>query len=190
MCSDLAKSVEKFLSKPEVAFAVLGAIQSDATSDRIDLANSGKLGKVVLASNKLTNPEFSGANVRTPVLIACDAADEGAYMEERFGPISFIVKAPDTKSAIELSERIVKTHGALTVGLYTTNQETIDAMTHATWRGKVALSINLTSGVFVNQSSGFSDYHGTGGNPSANASYANSAFVANRFLVVQRRYHV
>ena len=190
VCSDLAKSVEKFLSKPEVAFAVLGAIQSDATSDRIDLANSGKLGKVVLASNKLTNPEFSGANVRTPVLIACDAADEGASMEERFGPISFIVKAPDTKSAIELSERIVKTHGALTVGLYTTNQETIDAMTHATWRGKVALSINLTSGVFVNQSSGFSDYHGTGGNPSANASYANSAFVANRFLVVQRRYHV
>jgi phenylacetic acid degradation protein paaN len=190
VCSDLAKSVEKFLSKPEVAFAVLGAIQSDATSDRIDLANSGKLGKVVLASNKLTNPEFSGANVRTPVLIACDAADEGAYMEERFGPISFIVKAPDTKSAIELSERIVKTHGALTVGLYTTNQETINAMTHATWRGKVALSINLTSGVFVNQSSGFSDYHGTGGNPSANASYANSAFVANRFLVVQRRYHV
>jgi len=190
VCSDLAKSVEKFLSKPEVAFAVLGAIQSDATSDRIDLANSGKLGKVVLASNKLTNPEFSDANVRTPVLIACDAADEGAYMEERFGPISFIVKAPDTKSAIELSERIVKTHGALTVGLYTTNQETINAMTHATWRGKVALSINLTSGVFVNQSSGFSDYHGTGGNPSANASYANSAFVANRFLVVQRRYHV
>ena len=58
------------------------------------------------------------------------------------------------------------------------------------WRGKVALSINLTSGVFVNQSAAFSDYHGTGGNPSANASYADSAFVANRFRVVQRRYHV
>jgi hypothetical protein len=52
------------------------------------------------------------------------------------------------------------------------------------------LSINLTGGVFVNQSSAFSDYHGTGGNPSANASYADSAFVANRFRVVQRRYHV
>ena len=45
-------------------------------------------------------------------------------------------------------------------------------------------------GVFVNQSSAFSDYHGTGGNPAANASYADSAFVANRFRVVQRRYHV
>ena len=56
--------------------------------------------------------------------------------------------------------------------------------------GKVALSINLTGGVFVNQSAAYSDYHGTGGNPAANASYADSAFVANRFRVVQRRYHV
>jgi hypothetical protein len=80
--------------------------------------------------------------------------------------------------------------GALTVGIYSTKQEVIDAMTEATWRGKVALSINLTGGVFVNQSAAYSDYHGTGGNPSANASYADSAFVANRFRVVQRRYHV
>ena len=47
-----------------------------------------------------------------------------------------------------------------------------------------------TGGIFVNQSAAFSDYHGTGGNPAANASYSDSAFVANRFRVVQRRYHV
>ncbi len=190
VCADLAKAVERFLSKPEVAHAVLGAIQSADTAERIDIANSGALGKVVLASTTLQNPEFPGAKVRTPVLLACDAADEKAYMEERFGPISFIVKVADTAAAIALSERVVKTHGALTVGIYSTRQDVIDAMTEATWRGKVALSINLTSGVFVNQSAAFSDYHGTGGNPSANASYADSAFVANRFRVVQRRYHV
>lgn len=190
VCADLAKAIERFLSKPEVAFAVLGAIQSADTGERIELANSGALGKVVLASQKLDNPEFPGATVRTPVLLACDAADEKAYMEERFGPISFIVKVADTAAAIALSERVVTTHGALTVGIYSTKQEVIDAMTEATWRGKVALSINLTGGVFVNQSAAFSDYHGTGGNPSANASYADSAFVANRFRVVQRRYHV
>ena len=50
--------------------------------------------------------------------------------------------------------------------------------------------INLTGGVFVNQSAAFSDYHGTGGNPATNASYCDSAFVANRFRVVQRRSHV
>lgn len=190
VCADLARAVERFLSKPEVAHAVLGAIQSADTAERIDIANSGALGKVVLASQKLDNPEFPGAKVRTPVLLACDAADETAYMEERFGPISFIVKVADTAAGIALSERVVRTHGALTVGLYSTKQDVIDAMTEATWRGKVALSINLTSGVFVNQSAAFSDYHGTGGNPSANASYSDSAFVANRFRVVQRRYHV
>lgn len=190
VCADLAAAVSKFLSKPEVACAVLGAIQSGATLDRIAEAGSGSLGRVVLASTRIDNPEFPGAEVRTPVLLAVDAADEAAYMEERFGPVAFVVKAADAQAAIALSERIVCTHGALTVGLYSTRPEVIDAMTEASWRGKVALSINLCGGVFVNQSSAFSDYHGTGGNPSANASYADSAFVANRFRVVQRRYHV
>ncbi len=190
VCADLGKAIERFLSKPEVAHAVLGAIQSADTFDRIELANSGQLGKVVLASTALTNPDFPAAKVRTPVLLACDAADEKAYMEERFGPISFVVKVADSAAAIALSERVVSTHGALTVGLYSTRQDVIDAMTEASWRGKVALSINLTGGVFVNQSAAYSDYHGTGGNPSANASYSDSAFVANRFRVVQRRYHV
>jgi acyl-CoA reductase-like NAD-dependent aldehyde dehydrogenase len=173
-----------------VACAVLGAIQSSDTLQRIEQANAGSLGRVILASEKITNPEFPSAEVRTPVLLACDASDEKAYMEERFGPISFLVKVSDTKAAIALSERVVSTHGALTVGLYSTSQEVIDQMTQATWRGKVALSINLTGGVFVNQSAAFSDYHGSGANPAANASYADSAFVANRFRVIQRRWHV
>ncbi|MGV8893385.1 MAG: phenylacetic acid degradation protein PaaN [Burkholderiaceae bacterium] len=189
-CADLARAVESFLSKPEVAHAVLGAVQSAGTLDRIVEADSGALGRVILASKKLDNPEFPQAEVRTPILLACDAADEQAYMEERFGPISFIVKVADTAAAIALSERVIATHGALTAGIYSTKPEVIDAMTAATWRSKVALSINLTGGVFVNQSSAYSDYHGTGGNPAANASYSDSAFVANRFRVIQRRYHV
>jgi phenylacetic acid degradation protein paaN len=190
VCADLARAIDGLLAKPEVAHAVLGAIQSADTLGRVEEANGGALGRVVLASKKLANPEFPNAEVYTPVLLACDAADERAYMQERFGPISFVVKVADTAAAVALSERIVSTHGALTVGVYSTQPEVIDAMTTATWRSKVALSINLTSNVYVNQSSAFSDYHGTGGNPSANASYADSAFVANRFRVVQRRRHV
>ena len=56
--------------------------------------------------------------------------------------------------------------------------------------GGVALSVNLTGGVFVNQSAAFSDFHGTGANPAANAALADAAFVANRFRVVQSRIHV
>ena len=54
----------------------------------------------------------------------------------------------------------------------------------------VALSINLTSGVFVNQSAAFSDFHGTGSNPAANSALTDAAYVANRFRVVQHRRHV
>ena len=189
-CADLAGAITGFLAKPEVAHAVLGAIQSADTLKRIEEAGSGKFGTVVLAPTKLDNPDFPQAEVRTPVLLTCDAGDEAKYMEERFGPISFIVKVADTAAAIALSERIIATHGALTAGIYSTRPEIIEAMTEATWRSKVALSINLTGGVFVNQSAAYSDYHGTGGNPAANASYSDSAFVANRFRVVQRRYHI
>lgn len=66
----------------------------------------------------------------------------------------------------------------------------IDSAHDAAVRGGVALSINLNGGVFVNQSAAFSDFHGTGANPAANASLADSAFVANRFRVVQSRIHV
>ena len=188
VAADLGAAIDKFLTDPAVATAVLGAIQSEATLERI--AEAGEYGKIVLASKKVEHPDFPQAEVRTPVLLTCDAADEKSYMEERFGPVSFVVRVADGAAAVALSERIVKEHGALTVGLYSSKQDVIDAMTDASLRAGVALSINLTGGVFVNQSSAFSDYHGVGMNPAANASYSDSAFVANRFRVVQRRYHV
>lgn len=188
VAADLGAAIDKFLTDPAVATAVLGAIQSEATLDRI--AEAGEYGRIVLASKKIDHPDFPKAEVRTPVLLSCDAVDEKSYMEERFGPIAFVVKVADAAAAVGLSERIVREHGALTVGLYSSKQAVIDAMTDATLRAGVALSINLTGGVFVNQSAAFSDYHGVGMNPAANAAYSDGAFVANRFRVVQRRYHV
>jgi phenylacetic acid degradation protein paaN len=188
VAADLGNAIDTFLADPNVATAMLGAIQSRDTLGRI--AEAGQYGKIVLASRKVEHPEFPKAEVHTPVLLTCDAADEASYMKERFGPISFVVKVADAEAAVALSERLVKSCGALTVGVHSTRAEVIDAMTDATLRAGVALSINLTSGVFVNQSAGFSDYHGVGMNPAANAAYSDSAFVANRFRVVQRRYHV
>jgi phenylacetic acid degradation protein paaN len=151
VCADLATAVSRFLSKPEVAHAVLGAIQSSDTLQRIEDASAGQFGTVILSSTTLENPDFPQAQVRTPVLIACDASAEAAYMEERFGPISFVVKADDSAAAVALCERIVRTHGALTVGVYSTSDAVIDQMIAATVRARVALSINLCGGVFVNQ---------------------------------------
>jgi len=189
VAADLGAAIEKFLSDPATANAVLGAIQSPDTLARIEEAP--KAGTVVLASKKLAHPEFPQAEIRTPIVLKADAASEAAYMQERFGPISTVVAVPGGSDALAaLSERIVRDHGALTVGVYSTRPAFIETMTEATQRAGVALSINLTGGVYVNQSAGFSDYHGTGANPAANASYTDSAFVASRFRVVQRRHHV
>ncbi|WP_298012924.1 phenylacetic acid degradation protein PaaN [uncultured Castellaniella sp.] len=187
---DLAQAIERLLEKPETAQAVLGAIQSDATLKRIDQAASGDMGRVVLAPRALHYDEFPQARARTPALLACDARAAAHYAQEQFGPISFLVRAADTAAALTLVESLTRRHGALTLAVYTTRDTVQDAAIQVSWRAKVALSFNLTGGVFVNQSAAFSDFHGTGGNPAANASYADSAFVANRFRVVQRRAHI
>ena len=54
----------------------------------------------------------------------------------------------------------------------------------------VNLSVNLTGGVYVNQSAAFSDFHATGANPAANAALSDLAYVASRFRVVQSRRHI
>lgn len=189
VATDLGQAIEKFLSDPGTATAVLGAIQSPETLKRIE--DAPHVATVVLPSHKVPHPEFPRAEIRTPVLLKTRAEQQEVYMQERFGPIASVVAVQGGwHELVALSERIVREQGALTVGVYSTKPEVINAMVEATQRSGVALSINLTSGVFVNQSAAFSDYHGTGANPAANASYSDSAFVANRFRVIQRRVHL
>ena len=88
------------------------------------------------------------------------------------------------------AERVIRERGAITFSVYSTNPVVLQMAEDASLRAGVALSINLTGGVFVNQSSGFSDFHATGANPAANACLTDSAFVANRFFVVQSRRHI
>ena len=59
----------------------------------------------------------------------------------------------------------------------------VDKAADAFARSGVALSVNLTGGIYVNQSAAFSDYHVSGANPAGNACLTDSAFVANRFRV-------
>jgi acyl-CoA reductase-like NAD-dependent aldehyde dehydrogenase len=67
-------------------------------------------------------PRLPEREVRTPVLLACDAADEaGTWRRSASGRSVFIVKVADTAAAIALSGRVVATHGALTAGVYSTS---------------------------------------------------------------------
>jgi acyl-CoA reductase-like NAD-dependent aldehyde dehydrogenase len=124
------------------------------------------------------------------VIVALDQADAPVYRQECFGPVSYVVATDTAAAAAELAESVIREHGALTLGVYSTDEAFVARMEAVGLRARVALSVNLTQGVYVNQSAAFSDYHGSGGNPAANASYATLAFVADRFVVVQRRRHV
>lgn len=75
----------------------------------------------------------------------------------------------------------------MTVGAYTTSDEVVEAVEEVCLEECAQLSINLTGGVYVNQTAAFSDFHGSGGNPAANAALCDGAFVSNRFRVVEVR---
>ena len=185
----IAGAVQKLGSDPARAVELLGAIQNDSVAQRVDEAR--KLGRVLADSQSLEHPAFAGARVRTPLVLQLDAATgKPKFTKEWFGPISFVIATDSTTQSLELASRIAAEHGALTLSVYSTDDKVIEAATEASIQGGVALSINLTGGVFVNQSAAFSDFHGTGANPAANAALADAAFVANRFRVVQSRVHV
>ena len=184
----LGQAVERMVSDPAKAVELTGAIQSEATAQRIDKAR--ELGLPVLCDSRpLEHPQFPEARVRTPLLLKADASDTRIF-QEWFGPIAFVVATDSTEHSIKLAQDTVVSHGALTLSGYTTDPGIAERMRKAAERAGVALSLNLTGGVFVNQTAAFSDFHGTGANPAANAALSDSAFVANRFRVVQTRWHV
>ncbi|WP_186098075.1 phenylacetic acid degradation protein PaaN [Burkholderia gladioli] len=184
----IAGAVQKLCADPARAVELLGAIQNDGVTARIDEARG--LGKILVDSQTLEHPAYPQARVRTPLLIQLDASERGNYTREWFGPIAFVIATDSTAQSLDLAGGIAAECGALTLSVYSTDEKIIDGAYQAAIRGGVALSINLTGGVFVNQSAAFSDFHGTGANPAANAALADTAFVANRFRVVQSRVHV
>ncbi|MYQ99551.1 phenylacetic acid degradation protein PaaN [Streptomyces sp. SID6139] len=187
--ADLARAVDGLLGDDARANALLGAIVNPDVKARLEAAAG--LGEVALASREISNPEFPDAVVRTPVIVKLDGAKpdaEAAYMSECFGPVSFAVALDSVTDAVELLRRTVREKGAMTVGAYTTDSEVERAIEEVCLEEAAQLSFSLTGGVFVNQTAAFSDFHGSGGNPAANAALCDGAFVANRFRVVEVRH--
>lgn len=179
VAAGIAGAVDALLSDPARAAGVLGAIQNPATLERV--AEARGLGRIVRDSAPL---DAASARTATPLILAVGAEDEAIYMRERFGPISFVVATDGTAESVACATRAAREHGAITAALYSTDDALIDRAALAYARAGVALSINLASGIFVNQSAAFSDYHVSGANPAGNACLTDAAFVASRFTLV------
>ncbi|MDI7862794.1 phenylacetic acid degradation protein PaaN [Rhizobiaceae bacterium n13] len=180
VAAGIATAIDTLLSEPQRAAVVCGAIQNEATKDRI--ARARRLGRIVRDSAPLAG--FEGGRTATPLILAVDATDEAAYLEERFGPISFVIACRDAADAISRAADAAKAKGGITAALYSTDDTLIDAAALKYVDAGVPLSVNLTGGIYVNQSAAFSDYHVTGANPAGNACLTDAAFVTSRFRVV------
>ncbi len=179
----LKTAIDKLLGDPTRAAGICGAIANPATMERVKGAES--LGEVVRASDSIEGQEQ--ARTATPMLLKLDAAESDAHLEERFGPISFLIATDSAEDGIARAAASASEKGAITAAVYATDDETLDSAADAFSQAGVSLSCNLTGNIFVNQSAAFSDYHVSGANPAGNACLTDAAFVANRFRVTTVR---
>ena len=187
----LAQAVRKLTADPAKAVEILGAIQNDEILARLEQSKANARPEdILLDRQELAHPQFPGARIRTPLLLKAEAREQIRFMHEVFGPVAFVIATASSAESLALAGRAARERGALTLSVYSTDPGVIEAAREAALQGGVALSENLTGGVFVNQSAAFSDFHGTGANPAANSSLTDTAFVASRFRIVQSRSHV
>jgi phenylacetic acid degradation protein paaN len=179
-------AVDGLLGEPRRAAEVLGAIQNEATLQRVDDCRRGA-NAVLRESTPVANEMFPQARVRSPLILKIDAEQTAVYGNERFGPIAFIVRTDDTKQSIEKAAETARIVGAITCSVYSTDPKVLQAAEDATAEAGVPLSCNLTGPIYVNQAAAFSDFHVSGANPSGNATLCDAAYVANRFRIVQSR---
>ncbi|WP_051859021.1 phenylacetic acid degradation protein PaaN [Streptomyces xanthophaeus] len=188
--SDLGTALDRLLADDAGAAAVLGALYAPCVLERVERADSGRLGHVAHHTRTVLHPDFPDAVVRTPVLVQLDAArdrDRVTLAAEWPGPVVLVAAVDSARDGIALIARTVRRSGALSVGAYTASREVERALEDACAESGVMLSLNLTGDWYLSQSAVYSDLHGTGLNPAGNATYCDAAFVANRFRTVAVR---
>jgi len=191
LAADLGAAIDATMGPDAQAVELLGAIVNDGVLGRLDAAaaRATGAGRVAVPSRAIGHPGFPAARVRTPLVVHA-SADSPEISGECFGPVTYLVSTPGAAASVALFCQVAGTKGALTASVYSTDERYLGQVRDAALDVGVALSENLTGGVYVNQSAAFSDFHATGANPAANAAYTDGDFVAGRFRVIQSRRHL
>ncbi|HRK28830.1 MAG TPA: phenylacetic acid degradation protein PaaN [Chitinophagales bacterium] len=185
----LRNEVAALALNPKMGAGTLGAIQNPATLNRAQ--NARNLGAaVVLESPAVKNPEFEHARICAPIILEVSAQDAAIYEQELFGPIVMVVKTQNTEHSLKLAKYMAQQHGAITCGVYCTNDRLAQHITDEMNSVFVPVSLNFTGFIWVNQHAAFSDFHVTGGNPAGNASFTDASFINRRFVWVGNRVNV
>ena len=183
VAQSIVKAVDWMLSDQGRANEVLGAVQNQATADMADQVQ----GEVLRDGDGVEHAMFPEARTRTIKIVKTSSSDIETISQEHFGPVVFIIETDSTEDSIQIASSIARKHGAISCGLYSTNEDIIEHAIDSMTCVGVPVSCNLVGNIWVNQSAAFSDFHVSGANPSGNATLTDSAFIAGRFNVVQCR---
>ncbi len=179
----IVKGVDWMLSDQGRANEVLGAIQNQTTADRIDSVE----GELLRDGCSIEHAMFGSARTRSIKIVKLEASQRKIFEQEMFGPLVYIIETDSTQHSIDLASSIALEQGAISCGVYSTNEDVLETAVEAMAMAGVPVSCNLVGNIWVNQSAAFSDFHVSGANPSGNATLTDSAFVVGRFSVVQCR---
>ncbi|MDB4161878.1 aldehyde dehydrogenase family protein [Bacteroidia bacterium] len=182
VAAQLVEAVKRVINHPKMGAGTLGAVQNDTTISRIAIIE----GEVLLAPQKVENPEALNARIQSPTVIATEAG-ETFYRKEFFGPLVFLVKTENTLQSVAIASSLAVSKGAITCLAYSTDAGTQAIIEEQMNEAFVPVSFNLTGAGFVNQHAAFSDFHVTGGNPAGNATFADASFINRRFVWVGNR---
>ncbi|MFJ8254651.1 phenylacetic acid degradation protein PaaN [Streptomyces sp. NPDC094466] len=191
--ADLAAAITRLLGRDAFACDLLGALCGPEAAESAERADAGAFGPVVLAGRAVHHPHHPGATVRTPTLVALDAArseDRATLAHAHPGPVFFTVAVDSADDGVDLLLDTARTAGSLSAGAWTASEDVEHAVTHACAEAGVMLSLNMTGDWYLTQSAVYSDLHGTGANPASDHAFCDGAFVARRFRTVAVRRRV
>ncbi len=182
----LVDAIRNIATNPQMGANVLGAIQSEATLKRLDLAREHGH-RVLLEPATVTHPDFPDARFSGHLVLEVPAEDREMIGREWFGPIVLMVPVADTAHAAKLASELAASKGAISCLAYATDADTMDMIESEMADAAVSVSFNFTGMFWVNQNAGFSDFHVSGGNPAGNGSLTDPAFLVRRFVRVGSR---
>lgn len=189
VCAALRDAVDAQIADPAQAAFLCGALVNDGVVRTIDAMREqgARRGRIVRDSAPYAHPDFPAARTGTPLMLAVDLAAADLYGEERFGPVSFLIRAPSREAALADATARVRERGAITSHVYSTDAAFLRHAVDAYQLAGASVACNLHA-MPINFAAAYSDYHVTGLTPSGNACLTDLAFVTNRFRIVQSKW--
>jgi phenylacetic acid degradation protein paaN len=185
-CEAIRDAVDVHIADPANAAFLCGALVNDTVTRTIQRMREVGVerGQILRDSAPYAHPDFPQARTATPLMIIVETGAHELYGEERFGPVSFLIRAGSREAALADATSLVRQRGAITSHVYSTDPAFLREAEEAYHDAGASLACNLT-GMPINFAAAYSDFHVTGMTPAGTACLTDLAFVARRFRVVQ-----